>query len=161
MARPSIKPVTRGWVKNAHMGRNMKPSDRRYQRQITRSPVTLDYRIVAPNGTKADFDGKRRNILHDAKNWGPDGRFMRAYGQAVAGKGGWWPLGVMSDVTEEASRQKYVAGLAGLPVQWSVANRDAARAVKHLLRIENLLATQKDPTGIRVVHVPPAEAVRK
>ena len=105
----------------------------RYQQQVTGSPRGQAYDV---GGVK--FDGFKDGALQEAKGPGyatfaKDGKFQE------------WFRG-QDALVEQARRQAAAAG--DTPVRWSVAEPEAAEAIKRLLRDEGL-------PGIDVRHVPP------
>ena len=103
-----------------------------YQEQITGRAAGSVYRV---NGVK--FDGYSDGVLQDAKgpgyaNFVKDGTFEPWYSGSA-------------DLVAQAQRQLAAAG--GTPIEWSVAEPEAAVAIRNLLASEGI-------SGIKVVNVP-------
>ncbi|CAN7526787.1 two-partner secretion domain-containing protein [Variovorax sp. LjRoot178] len=113
---------------------SMSPQARAYQTQIT----GVSGQAYVVNGVK--FDGVSSDgTLIDAKGPG--------YGNFVSGNGQFVPwFSGEAALVDQAERQSRAAN--GTPVQWTVAEPSAARAMQNLLDSRGI-------KGINVVHVPP------
>lgn len=123
--------MSQGWTE---VNESMSQQPRDYQTQIT--GVSGQAYIV--NGVK--FDGVASDgTLLDAKGPGY-GRFVLPNGEFAP-----WFNGAQ-DLIDQAERQIRVAG--GSPIQWSVAEPSAARAMQTLLSDAGI-------RGIKIINVPP------
>lgn len=140
------------WVGNIHGGWNMSDAARAYQQQITGVSASYDYQ-VSRGRRNADFDGynRQRQVLLDAKAFGPNSAIVRAHQLSQQGRSIPQPLVQrLNNLVSEARRQRAVAG--STPIEWHVASPQAAAAVQQLLQTNNL-------GNITVRHTAPAPQV--
>jgi RHS repeat-associated protein len=107
---------------------------RAYQQQITGRSGQV-YRV---NGVKCD--GYRHGTLLDAKGPGYANFFENGLPK---------PWFKASAQTLVAAAQRQIVAARGMPIEWHVAEQEAADAIRALLQNNNV-------TGVRVVYTPPA-----
>jgi hypothetical protein len=132
-----------GW---AAKNESMSDRARAYQDQITGKPNAAGSYVykASGGGETADFDGYRDGKLIEAKGPGyagftKNGEFQR-----------WWVNSKSGGqaMLNQARREATVASSLGVPLEWDVAEPQAAEAIQTLLEDNGI-------TGITVRYVPP------
>jgi hypothetical protein len=138
-AGPSKEPGQWGPAKES-----MKPPARRYQEQITGHSADEAYWVggMSTEAGGVKFDGFKDGVLLEAK--GPN--YANKFTDSLDPKYWFEPTGAKG-LLEQADRQSQKVRGMGIPIEWHVAEKTVADALRKLLR-DNLIQ------GIKVVHTP-------
>jgi hypothetical protein len=122
----------------------MKPPARRYQEQITGHSADEAYwvRGMSTEAGGVKFDGFKDGVLLEAK--GPN--YANKFTDNLDPKYWFEPTGAKR-LLEQADRQSQKVRGMGIPIEWHVAEKTVADALRKLLR-DNLIQ------GIKVIHTP-------
>ncbi|NPC69990.1 hypothetical protein HPP05_09570 [Corallococcus exiguus] len=145
-AAPSKGPGQWGPVKES-----MSTRARRYQEQISGHSADEAY-WVGGTSTKAGgvkFDGFRDDALLEAKGPG----YAEFFEDNFDPKGWFEASGKLQDLADQAERQRRIVQGMGIRIEWHVAEKHAADAMRNLL--EN-----RGVTEITVIHTPARSLVR-
>lgn len=114
----------------------------RYQEQISGRPASEAYWVGGQSTTAGGvkFDGYRDGVLLEAKGPGYANKFDGSLRPER-----WFELSGAESLIVQAQRQIRVAN--GVPIQWHVAEKKAADAIRNLLAGRGLRA-------IEVIHTP-------
>jgi hypothetical protein len=123
---------------------SMKPPARRYQEQITGHPADDAYWVGGMSTREGGirFDGFKDDVLLEAKGPGYEDKFL----DSLDPKYWFKPTGAQGLIDQARSQSDKVRGL-GFRIEWHVAERKAADAMRELLKSENI-------GGIEVIHTP-------
>ncbi|HEX8705342.1 MAG TPA: Tox-REase-5 domain-containing protein [Myxococcaceae bacterium] len=114
----------------------------RYQEQICGQPASEAYWVggVGRNSGGVKFDGFKDGVLLEANGPG----YANKFDDELVPKEWFAPSGAKQLV---AQAQRQLKAAPGIPIQWHVAEKKAADAIRQLLRSEKV-------NGIKVVHTP-------
>ncbi|NOJ91727.1 hypothetical protein HMI51_02045 [Corallococcus coralloides] len=123
---------------------SMSARARRYQEQISGHSADEAYWVggVGRNSGGVKFDGFRDGALREAKGPGYANKFQ----ESLAPKG-WFEETGARQLREQAARQWRKARNLGVRIEWHVAEKKAADAIRRLLKRDGI-------DGIEVVHTP-------
>ncbi|CAM3167312.1 Tox-REase-5 domain-containing protein [Corallococcus soli] len=122
---------------------SMSARARRYQEQISEHPADEAYWVggVGKNSGGVKFDGFRDGVLLEAKGPGY-ARFFEELDPK-----GWFSHSGARALVEQARRQSEKVRNLGVPIQWHVAEQQAADAIRTLLMRNRI-------NGVQVVYTP-------